>query len=337
MPGSDVFLFAQWSINSYTITYDVNSGTGSLPSTQTAQYLAAVTVGSASLTRSGWSFTGWNTLANGSGTQHAPGGSLTLGAANVTLYAEWVRNVNAVIFDALGGDSAPAVQFGATGTSVSLPTAVPVKEGHTFTGWEDSTSTVHNPGDTITMPVTSMTLFAKWSINSYMVSYDANGGTGTLPTSQNTEFASTVTVASTQITRAGYTFTRWNTRADGTGSSYDANATFTMPANAITLFAQWNLVPVVPQNQAPASSTPPTTTTTVPAKGASASTTTLPATPTTTTVPESDAPDETIPHNSTPNAEQPSDNNGSDFPWLPVGLAVLAVVVARVVVSRRKR
>jgi uncharacterized repeat protein (TIGR02543 family) len=255
------------------------------------------------------------------------------------LYAEWVRNVNAVIFDALGGDSAPAVQFGATGTSVSLPTAVPVKEGHTFTGWEDSTSTVHNPGDTITMPVTSMTLFAKWSINSYMVSYDANGGTGTVPTSQNTEFASTVTVASTQITRAGYTFARWNTRADGTGTSYVANATFTMPANAVTLFAQWTLVPVAPQNQTPVST--PATTTTVPAKGTSASTTTtVPTIPTTTTVPETDEPDDTIPHNSTPDAEQPSDTDGSGgsgFPWLPAGIAVLAVVAAGVVVSRRKR
>ncbi len=336
MPGSDVFLYAQWSINSYTVTYDTNGGTGSVPSSQTAQYLTAVIVASGSLTRSGWSFTGWNTAANGSGTQHAPGGSLTVGAASITLYAEWVRNVNAVIFDALGGDSAPAVQFGATGTSVSLPTSIPVKEGHTFGGWEDSTSTVHNPGDTITMPVTSVTLFAKWSVNSYLVTYDVNGGLGSVPAAQNTVFATTVTVASSQITRAGYTFARWNTRADGTGTSYDPNATFTMPAAPVTLFAQWALVPVAPQNQTSAL----TPTTTVPSKGTSASTTTtVPSTPT-TTAPGPDEPVVTIPDNSTPDAEEPRDTDNSDgegFPWLPIGLVGLAAAAIGTVASRRRR
>jgi len=319
MPANDIFFYAQWSVNTYTVSYDVNGGTGSTPTTQSAQFQSSITIATPSLTRAGWSFVGWNTAANGSGTQLASGGSLTLGAANVVLYAEWTRNVNAVIFDAVGGANAPDVRFGATGTSVTLPTGIPVREGYTFVRWEDSAQTSHNPGASFTMPASSLTLFAQWSINSYALTYNVNGGSGTLPTTQSVQYFSSVTVASADLTRPSFTFSRWNTAADGSGTSFDANATFVMPARAVTLYAQW--IPVV----VPTTTTTTTTTTTVPAKATSKPATTAPTTTTTSTTTTTT----TVPDTVAPVDDDTSGQTSSNLAWLYfviVGLVLLGAL-----------
>ena len=73
----------------------------------------------------------------------------------------------------------------------------------------------------------------------YTVTYDANGGTGTMTDSNSPYFGgSTVTVKSNTFTRDGYTFTGWNTKANGSGTPYAAGATFDISENT-TLYAQW--------------------------------------------------------------------------------------------------
>jgi uncharacterized repeat protein (TIGR02543 family) len=327
MPGSDIFFYAQWNVNSYSLAYDVNGGTGSTPTTQTANYLSSVTVATPSLTRAGWSFVGWNTAANGTGTQFAPGGSFTFGAASVTLYAEWTRNVNAVIFDAVGGASAPAVRFGATGTSVTLPNEVPLREGYTFVNWEDSTQATHNPGATLTMPASSMTLFARWSINSYLLTYDANGGTGSLPTSQSIQFSSAVTVSAASVTRSSFTFARWNTAQDGSGTSYDINASFAMPARPVTLYAQWT--PVV---------TTTTTTTTVPATVVVQKPTTRPSVTTTTSTTSTTSTTTTsVPEIEEPVVVEDADQQTTNNLWVFVMAGVVLLGAALLVSRKLKR
>ena len=80
----------------------------------------------------------------------------------------------------------------------------------------------------------------------YTVTYDANGGTGTLEDSNSPyDDGSTVTVLANTFTRDGYTFSNWNTAADGSGTDYDANDTFTITGNT-TLYAQWD--EVIPAN-----------------------------------------------------------------------------------------
>ena len=365
MPGSDVFLFAQWSVNSYQVTYGANGGAGSVPATQIGQYRTSVTAAPNALTRTGWSFVGWNTAANATGVQYAPGGEVLLGAADIALFAEWERNVNALIFDSLGGENAPTETFGATGTTVSLPLETPLREGYSFNGWEDSARTTHSPGATFTMPVTSVTLFAKWSINSYSLTYNANGGNGTTPSSQSITYATTATVATTQVEKSGYTFSKWNTRADGRGTAYNPSETFTMPASDVTLYAQWNEIPVEPQI-APATTTTTvpveqqvkpvvtttttvpteqqqnpviTTTTTVPVvqqvRAAVATTTTVPtrATTTTTVAPTEQV---VIPTTLPPVENEPTDSSG--FPWpLIVGVLVLVAVAGVFLVRAKKK
>lgn len=74
---------------------------------------------------------------------------------------------------------------------------------------------------------------------SYTVSYNANGGSG-VPTSQTKWYGETLVISSTQPTRNGYTFYKWNTKSDGTGSNYSSGDNYTTNAS-ITLYARWTV------------------------------------------------------------------------------------------------
>ena len=92
MPRAAVNLYAKWQINSYTISYDPNGAeSGTPPSNATANYSSSVSLpsNSGSLTRSGYRFSGWNTQADGAGTNYSASQSLTIGTSNVSLYARW--------------------------------------------------------------------------------------------------------------------------------------------------------------------------------------------------------------------------------------------------------
>ena len=84
---SDITLYAQWQINTYTITYNANGGSGA-PSNQTKKYGESITLSSTKPTRVGYTFTGWNTNSDGSGTGYSAGGTYS-NNSNVTLYAQW--------------------------------------------------------------------------------------------------------------------------------------------------------------------------------------------------------------------------------------------------------
>lgn len=74
----------------------------------------------------------------------------------------------------------------------------------------------------------------------YTIAYNANGGTGA-PASQTKTYATNLTLSTTKPTRTGYTFLRWNTKADGTGTNYNPGATYSANS-AATLYAQWQLI-----------------------------------------------------------------------------------------------
>ena len=91
--------------STYTVTYNANGGSGSVP-TDSNNYLQGATVtvlGSGSLVRSGDTFAGWNTQANGSGTTYTQGQTFSMGTSNVTLYAVWVLSTYTVTYNANGG------------------------------------------------------------------------------------------------------------------------------------------------------------------------------------------------------------------------------------------
>jgi uncharacterized repeat protein (TIGR02543 family) len=75
------------------------------------------------------------------------------------------------------------------------------------------------------------------------LNYNSNGGTGNI-SAQPMSTGATTTLASNNFTRSGYTFTGWNTQPDGSGTSYEVGASFTIGINSVTLYAQWEAIPV---------------------------------------------------------------------------------------------
>ena len=97
MGAANVTLFAQWTtIPTYTVLYRSNGSTGGAVPVDNNDYIAGASVtvlgNTGSLVKTGNTFAGWNTKANGTGTTYAAGVSLAMGTATVTLYALWTTN-----------------------------------------------------------------------------------------------------------------------------------------------------------------------------------------------------------------------------------------------------
>ena len=209
-----------------------------MPARQTKTYGVTLTLDDYEPTRIGYDFIEYNTNAAGTGTSYAPGGSYTANAS-VTLYAQWKALTYTISYDANGGSGAPSSQTKTYGVDIALSSVKPTKTGHTFLYWNTSASgsgSTYNPGDTYTANA-NLTLYAIWELNSYTITFDANGGEGA-PENQIKYYGVDLTISSSVPTKEGFKFTGWNTLIDGTGISFSPGETFTLNANT-TLYAQW--------------------------------------------------------------------------------------------------
>ena len=228
-------LYAQWKANSYAVAFNANGGS---VSTSSANVTYDATYGSMPTpTRSGYTFNGWYTAASG-GTKVTSSTKVSITSAQ-TLYAQWSIIKSTVSFNANGGSvstSSTTVTFGSTyGT---LPT--PTRTGYTFNGWYTSTNGGTKITSSTSVSITSaQTLFAQWTINSYTLSYNANGGS-VATSSNNVNYGSTYGSLPTP-TRDYYTFSGWYTAASG-GSKVTSSTT--MGAGNTTIYAQWTLNPL---------------------------------------------------------------------------------------------
>ena len=204
-------LYPVWNTNKYTITFDTNGGSEIAPITQ--DYGTQITA-PADPTREGYTFIGWD--------REIPA---TMPAENVTVTAQWEINRYTVTFDTAGGSEiAPITQD--YGTAIAAP-ADPTREGYTFIGWDREI-----PAN---MPAENVTLTAQWEINRYTVTFDTNGGSEIAPITQ--DYGTAIT-APADPTREGYTFIGW-----------DKAIPATMPAENVTVTAQWQLAARMPDRE----------------------------------------------------------------------------------------
>jgi uncharacterized repeat protein (TIGR02543 family) len=230
---------ASLQVTRITVTFSINSGSGTTPNAETVAAGSSITLPSGSeFSRTGYTFGGWNTNSFGTGTNYDAGSSYTV-TGTITLYARWYRTVT---FEANGATSgtAPASQTANVGSSITLPDIGNLtRTGYTFGGWNTNTSgtgTNYNAGASYTPNGNNVTLYARWYST---VTIDANGATSwTTPDLQTANAGSSITLPGVDLTRTGYTFGGWNTNADGTGTNYDAGSSYT-PAGNITLYARW--------------------------------------------------------------------------------------------------
>ena len=203
MPADNITVKAQWEINQYTITFDTNGGSEIAPITQ--DYGTKITV-PADPTRKGYTFKGWD--------KEIPE---TMPAENITVKAQWEINQYTITFDTNGGSEiAPITQD--YGTKITVP-ADPTRKGYTFKGWDKEIPE--------TMPAENITVKAQWEINQYTITFDTNGGSEIAPITQ--DYGTKITVPA-DPTRKGYTFKGW-----------DKEIPETMPAENITVKAQWEI------------------------------------------------------------------------------------------------
>ena len=210
---------AKWTANTYTVTFD--STGGSEVTTKTIDVLYGEQLGDMPVPiRTGYFFRGWyDAPVEGKcyGNSDGKGTSWYDKTENCTLYAQWVINRYTITFDTAGGSGiAPITQD--YGTAITAP-ADPTREGYTFIGWDKAIPT--------TVPAENMTVTAQWEINQYTITFDTAGGSEIAPITQD---YGTVITAPEAPTREGYTFIGW-----------DKEIPTTMPAENMTVTAQWEI------------------------------------------------------------------------------------------------
>lgn len=165
--GSDTFKISAQT--SYTVSFNANGGSGA-PSSQTKWYGDSLTLSSTKPSRTGYTFSKWNTSSSGSGTSYSPGGSYTANAS-ATLYAIWTANTYTITLNANGGTNGSVTSVKKTyNSNVTLPTAAqsPTRTNYTFLGWSSSSSSSSaqwTAGATYSNNITAnTTLYAVWRL-----------------------------------------------------------------------------------------------------------------------------------------------------------------------------
>jgi uncharacterized protein (TIGR02145 family) len=207
---------ASFAINSYTLTYNAGSG-GSISGTspQTVNYGSSGTAVTA-VPNTGYSFTGWS---DGVGTATRTDTNVT---ANKTVTANFSINTYTLTYNAgsggsISGTSPQTVNYGTSGTTV---TAIP-NTGYHFTGWSDGVSSASRTDTNVTA---NKTVTANFSINTYILTYNAgSGGSVSGDTSQTVNHGSDGSTV-TAVPNTGYSFTGWSDGV-GTASRTDTNVT----------------------------------------------------------------------------------------------------------------
>ncbi len=244
-------LYAQWTADTYTVTYDGNGNTdGTDPADQTKTFGVDLTLSDqGTLDRTGYTFSGWNTAADGSGTSYAAGGTYSV-ESGATLYAQWTEiayTISGTIDDGTNPLAGVTVTFSYDGSTVTTDASgfysksgvpfntetdiTPSKTGYTFDPINRSLAELSEdrPNQDFT-----------GTLDTYTVTFEGNGNTGgTDPADQTKTHGVDLTLSDQgTLVKTGYTFSGWNTSADGSGTSYSAGATYSVESGA-TLYAQW--------------------------------------------------------------------------------------------------
>lgn len=227
---ANITLYAKWTVNQYTATFDVNGGDSVDPATITKNYqeeLGALPVA----TRTGYSFAGWFTAA-ADGEEISATTKMPVNGA--TYYAHWTINQYTVKFDGNEGSDGAEIKKDYDAALGELPTST--RTGYTFDGWYTEKSGGTKITEVSKIPSKNTTYYAHWTINQYTVTFDGNGGSnGTAITADYDSELQTLPTS----TREGYTFDGWYTETTG---GTKILTTTKMPLDGATYYAHWNTV-----------------------------------------------------------------------------------------------
>jgi uncharacterized repeat protein (TIGR02543 family) len=247
--GSGVTLYAKWTPNhQYSIAFDGNGSTsGSMSSLTDCDYGSSYILPANQFELPDYTFTGWNTMKNGSGTTYQDKASvknlsLTDGDT-VTLYAQWKPTEYDITYVLDGGTNNTTNPSSYTGTS-TIYLKDPTKTGYTFGGWYKNSSFTTSVSTIAKGSTGDLTLYAKWTPITYTIKFDGNGSTsGSMSSMTGLEYDEDYWLNDNTFKRTGYTFDHWNIRANDGGMDYDDGELVWNLASeddaVITLYAQW--------------------------------------------------------------------------------------------------
>jgi uncharacterized repeat protein (TIGR02543 family) len=240
----DIFLYARWY---RTVTFDANGATGTAP--------AAVEVNSGhnnitlpgkdDLEKTGHTFGGWDTEADGMGISYAVGTSYAP-AGDITLYAKWNINLYVVNFNPHGGSGAPLPVTAEAGSDITLPGTGSLRRNeHIFHGWNAGPSGEEKnyPAGVSYKVTDNVTLYAVWNAvgTPCIITFDINGGDGTGPAPVTANAGSSVTLpgpgANNLFSKEDHIFGGWIIDPSGT-KTYPDGSSYTVSGD-ITLYARW--------------------------------------------------------------------------------------------------
>ena len=230
--------------NQVKLTYDANGGEGTIDSA-TGAAGESVNVAENVFTRDDYTFTGWNTQADGQGTAYKAGDSFTLTDKDTVLYAQWSKNAPAqakVSYDANGGTGTMESITGDVGSKIVIEQNGFARSGYTFAGWNtqaDGKGTAYKPGDSFTLTDKDTVLYAQWN-KLVTVSFDLCGHGGANISSQT--FVSGNKASEPAAPKEdGWVFGGWYTEK---GCQYRFSFDSAVTSD-ITLYAKWDRVTTV--------------------------------------------------------------------------------------------
>ena len=248
-------LYACWAGNVQTLTYHGNGATDGNTAAQSGKTGDELTTNANGFTRDGYTFVEWNTKADGTGGHYGKGtngvAKWTMLPAGNDLYAIWQANpANIRYRDDWGATGSTPDTTGVTGQNVTIAQNGFTRPGYTFTGWarDRRTNPSLQPGGRYTLTPGTTTLWAQWKADPAHLIYNSNSGSTSQTRRTDGVVDQTLTVIANPFTRTGYTFTGWNTQADGRGKAYTAGNGFRLvadaksnPVNTSVLYAQWRI------------------------------------------------------------------------------------------------
>lgn len=242
--------YTQWAPHSYQVIFDANGGEG-IMAPQNFTYGIASPLTPNQFFREDWQFMGWNTDPGGVDVSYGDCQEVSdltpEDSGQVMLYAQWEHDVYGVTYHANGGNGKAFTQeFWTNAVEYIAPNCF-LKENATFVNWNtaaDGSGTSYSAGDSVVnlAPKGENTnLYAQWNPETYSIIFNANGGNGTMP-EQTMQCDKEEELQQCVFVRDGFSFTEWNTAADGSGTSYgDQNNVINLASSGETcmLYAQW--------------------------------------------------------------------------------------------------
>lgn len=179
---------------------------------------------------------GYNVIWRDSNLTRYESGQIWTIAKDVTLYASWRYDTYNLTLNSNGGtfsDGITTIRNVTVGYDRQWSLPEPIRDGYAFDGWYDGNTLVASSGNSWTLFMTDKSLTAKWTGNTYKVSYDLNGGT--LEDSSPTEVVYGQEYFLKTPTRNGYSFSGW-----AINSNVVSQAGIWKLSGNVTLVAQWN-------------------------------------------------------------------------------------------------